>query len=94
MDIPDKPQITQGASIQEIESTHPRTNESSDSELVDDKGRGAHTYRKEAYLSSVLRHTYYQRLMTPSWSKYLVPASWKTSMKKWRYWTHLKNYVT
>ncbi len=55
--------------------------------------RDPSTYRKEEYLNKLLRHTYYQRILTPAWSKYLNPPSWQENVKKWRYWAQLKNYI-
>ncbi len=56
--------------------------------------RESSTYRKEEYLNAILRKTYYHRIMTPSWAKYLSFSSWNKSVRKWRYWTHLKHYIT
>ncbi len=52
------------------------------------------TYRKEEYLNKLLRQTYYQKLTTNKWSKYLHPEGWKKNVEKWRYWSQLKQYVT
>ena len=59
-----------------------------------DLQRQEHTYRKEAYLSEVLRRSYYQRITSPTWMKYLNPEAWQINVLKWRYWSQLKNYVT
>ncbi len=56
--------------------------------------REENTYRKEEYLNKLLRQTYYQRITTNKWSKYLHPLGWKKNVEKWRYWTQLRNFVT
>ena len=49
---------------------------------------------KEDYLNELLRKSYYQKITTPTWSKYLNPTSWNKTVKKWRYWNQLKTFVT
>ena len=49
---------------------------------------------KEDYLNELLRKSYYQKITTPTWSKYLNPTSWNKTVKKWRYWNQLKTSVT
>lgn len=56
--------------------------------------RSDETYKKEEYLNELLRQTYYQRLTTNKWSKYLHPEGWKKNVEKWRYWSQLKEYIT
>ncbi len=75
----------------EIETVKaPIINESS----LENIERNPNTYRKEEYLNKLLRQTYYQKLTTTQWSKYLNPTGWNQSVQKWRYWSQLKNHVT
>lgn len=56
--------------------------------------RSEESYKKEEYLSKLLRQTYYQKITTNKWSKYLHPEGWKKNVEKWRYWSQLKEYIT
>ena len=56
--------------------------------------RDPDTYRKQAYIHTMLRHTYYHRLTTSPWSRYLNSKGWDKNVRKWRYWSHLKSYLT
>lgn len=56
--------------------------------------RDPDTYRKQAYIHAMFRHTYYHRLTTSPWSRYLEPKGWSANVGKWRYWSHLKSYLT
>ena len=55
---------------------------------------GQEIYRKKEYLNKILRHTYYQRYLTPGWSKLLNPEAWKNRAIKQRYWKQLRNYIS
>ena len=66
--------------------------ETSSSEV--DLPRDPDTYRKNVYIEKMLRHTYYHRLTTSPWSKFLKPKGWRNNVQKWRYWDHLKTYIT
>lgn len=59
-----------------------------------DLPRDPDTYRKNVYIEKMLRHTYYHRLTTSPWSKFLKPKGWRNNVQKWRYWDHLKTYLT
>ena len=62
--------------------------------ISDQENRDPETYRKQNYLNEIVRLTYYQKLTTPAWAKFLSPNIWKKSVAKWRYWDQLKNYIT
>jgi len=53
--------------------------------------RDPDTYRKEAYIHSMLRHTYYHKITTSPWSRYLKPKGWTRNVQKWRYWAQLNS---
>ena len=56
--------------------------------------RDPDTYRKQVYIQTMLRQTYYHRLTTSPWSRYLKPKGWSENVMKWRHWSHLKSYLT
>jgi len=56
--------------------------------------RGNDTYKKDEYLSKVLRRIYYQNITTPIWLKYFDQRSWKKRVLSWRHHDQLKKYIT
>jgi len=55
--------------------------------------RDPDTYRKQAYIHTMVRQTYYHRLTTSPWSRLLKPKGWSENVGKWRYWSHLRSYL-
>lgn len=91
--IQTKPSAVESDSVVSLEETN-QIDEVGITTRAVTKDRSDETYKKEEYLSKLLRQTYYQKLTTNKWSKYLHPEGWKKNVEKWRYWSQLKEYIT